>query len=76
MDGGVRLVKETAECSFWLRRTNERRCCCGNWVAGGTVSPTKQVGILRHEVKTDWELNITPVWLAKACRADGSWHRL
>lgn len=30
MDGGVRLVKETAECSFWLRRTHERRCCCGN----------------------------------------------
>lgn len=30
MDGGVRLVKERAECSFWLRRTNERRCCCGN----------------------------------------------
>lgn len=33
------------------------------WVAGGTVSPTKQVGILRHGVKTAWELNITPVWL-------------
>lgn len=42
------------------------------WVAGGTVSPTKQAGILRHEVKTDWELNITPVWFAKACGADRS----